>query len=72
MSEHDNQDLEQAEAKQPRKISLEEAIRNKLAQKKQTQVNNPAGQKKIPGSDKQMKSQQTKKVNNQRRKTGGG
>lgn len=61
------------EAKEPRKVSLAEAIKNKLAQKQEAQRQENANRAK--GLDKAgnqtMKSQMTKKVNNQRRRTGG-
>ncbi|MFD0868425.1 Uncharacterised protein [Chlamydia abortus] len=54
---------------QPKKISLADAVRNKLAQKKQaqSQSNKNFG----PQENQVLKSQMTKKVNNQRRRTGG-
>lgn len=52
-----------------KKISLEEAIKRKLASKKQEELN--AKQNKYSSTgNKTMKSQQTKKINNQRRRTG--
>jgi hypothetical protein len=53
-----------------KKVSLKDAIRNKLAQNKQQQMNeknNPA----LKAGNMAAKSQMTKKVNNQRRRTGG-
>lgn len=54
---------------QPKKMSLQEAMMQKLASKKQAQAN---GKSSMNGSSakKSMKSQQTKKPNNQRRRTG--
>lgn len=54
-----------------RKVSLADAIKNKLAQKKQAQQdakNNPLQR---AGNDAVMRSQNNKKPNNQRRRTGG-
>jgi hypothetical protein len=53
-----------------KKMSLKDAIRNKLAQKKQQQMNeknNPS----LKAGNMEAKSQMTKKINNQRRRTGG-
>jgi hypothetical protein len=53
-----------------KKVSLKDAIRNKLAQNKQQQMNeknNPS----LKAGNMAAKSQMTKKVNNQRRRTGG-
>lgn len=52
-----------------KKVSLEEAIKLKLAQKKQEQHEEKQGNYSAKGTNK-MKSQQTKKANNQRRRTG--
>ncbi|RXZ84304.1 hypothetical protein EBB07_04330 [Paenibacillaceae bacterium] len=59
------------EVKAPRKVSLAEAMKQKLEQKKREQ----AEAKKSPkhqggGSAQVMRSQHTKKVNNQRKKMG--
>jgi hypothetical protein len=53
----------------PGKISLQEAMKRRLAEKKaaQAQANHPVNQK---AKNQTMKSQQTKKPNNQRRRTG--
>lgn len=65
-----------SETNEPRKISLADAIKNKLAQKQQAQKDANAAKGKgdkgaaLPGGAK-MQSQMTKKVNNQRRRTGG-
>lgn len=53
-----------------KKISLAEAVKRKLAQKKEAQAQGNAKQKTIPGSGQQMKSQINKKPNNQKRRTG--
>ncbi|MNH84639.1 hypothetical protein D3C87_454740 [compost metagenome] len=58
------------ENKEPKKIDLAEAMRLKLQQKKQNQASNKQGQSGI-NSTKTLKSQNTKKPNNQRRRTGG-
>jgi hypothetical protein len=59
------------EENKPGKISLQEAMKRMLAQKKQAQTQT---QTQPPGNQKAghpiMKSQQTKKPNNQRRRTG--
>jgi hypothetical protein len=55
---------------EPKKVSLKDAIRNKLAQDKQNQINeknNPS----LKAGNVTGKSQMTKKVNNQHRRTGG-
>ncbi|MEX2461373.1 MAG: hypothetical protein WD469_08765 [Paenibacillaceae bacterium] len=55
---------------EPKKMTLKDAIRNKLAQNKQNQMNeknNPA----LKAGNMEAKSQMTKKINNQRRRTGG-
>lgn len=60
----------ESESNPQKKISLKDAIRNQLAAKKQTQFNekqNPA----LRSGNMTAKSQMTKKVNNQRRRTGG-
>jgi hypothetical protein len=55
---------------EPKKISLAEAMKQKLAQKKQDQSKEKNHPKKPAGSTPVMKSQQTKKANNQSRRTG--
>lgn len=56
---------------EPKKVSLAEAVKQKLAQKKQEQANGGKQQKHGPGGNQQvLKSQNTKKVNNQRKKMG--
>lgn len=60
-----------SEANEPRKIDLAEAIRQKLQQKKQQQhaANKPGLKDNL--QTKKLKSQNNKKPNNQRRRTGG-
>ncbi|MFC4779575.1 hypothetical protein ACFO9Q_22575 [Paenibacillus sp. GCM10023252] len=61
---------DQAE-QQPKKVSLAEAAKQRLAQKKQAQGGNALpGQKHTAGNGPAMKSQNTKKVNNQRKRMG--
>ena len=55
---------------EPKKVSLAEAIRKQLEQKKKEQNNNKANNAKRAGN-MTAKSQMTKKVNNQRRRTDG-
>jgi len=55
---------------EPRKISLAEAVRRKLAEKQEIRQN----ERQLPrqrSGNQTLKSQMTKKVNNQRRRTGG-
>jgi hypothetical protein len=55
---------------EPKKMTLKDAIRNKLAQNKQSQMNeknNPS----LKAGNMEAKSQMTKKINNHRRRTGG-
>ncbi|MBM7568257.1 hypothetical protein [Paenibacillus sacheonensis] len=61
---------QEQELDQPKKVSLADAVKQKLAQKKLEQAN--GGKQKFgPGGNQQtMKSQNTKKVNNQRKKMG--
>lgn len=57
--------------KEPRKIDLAEAMRQKLQQKKEQQrnANKPGSPANL--QTKALKSQNNKKPNNQRRRTGG-
>jgi len=55
---------------EPKKISLADAVKQKLAQKKQEQAQAKSQQKHHSGSGPVMKSQHTKKPNNQRKKMG--
>lgn len=62
-----------SENQQPtvKKVSLADAIKNKLAQKKEEQKSQAKNPKSSNVNGPAIKSQMTKKVNNQRRKTGG-
>lgn len=64
-----NQNEKETTEQKPGKISLQEAMKRKLAEKKQAQAqaNNPMNQK---AKNQSMKSQLTKKPNNQRRRMG--
>ncbi|SDX75077.1 hypothetical protein [Paenibacillus sp. CF384] len=67
----ENQTTPETQEQEPKKISLAEAMKQKLAQKKQDQANANNKQKHGPGGNQQtMKSQNHKKVNNQRKKMG--
>ncbi|MFY0543783.1 hypothetical protein [Brevibacillus sp. H7] len=68
MTEHNHNETETAASK-PGKISLQEAMKRKLAEKKQAQTNQHSFANQKSGNQ-MMKSQQTKKPNNQRRRTG--
>ncbi|QGG57952.1 hypothetical protein [Paenibacillus sp. B01] len=59
----------EAEA-QPKKMSLAEAAKLKLQQKKQTQAVGKQGQSGAQGGAKELRSQLNKKPNNQRRRMG--
>ena len=61
----------QAEPQGVKKVSLAEAIKAKLAQKQADQAAARANPKAAGNSNQSAKSQMTKKVNNQRRRTGG-
>lgn len=70
MSDKHNSENESS-LNEPKKVSLADAIKNKLNQKKQSQNQaNVKGTSKVPSNSPVMKSQQTKKQNNQRRRTG--
>ncbi|MBP1155503.1 MULTISPECIES: hypothetical protein [unclassified Paenibacillus] len=56
---------------EPRKVSLADAIKNKLAQKKQELHDGKGNGQQRAGNDAVMRSQNNKKPNNQRRRTGG-
>ncbi|WP_036685552.1 hypothetical protein [Paenibacillus tyrfis] len=58
-------------ADEPKKVSLADAIKSKLAQKKQAQHDAKANGQLRAGNASVMKSQNNKKPNNQRRRTGG-
>lgn len=60
---------DQVEAGATKKITLEEAIKRKLAQKKE-QMSNTKQSNQHSTSVQAMKHQQTKKSNNQKRRTG--
>ncbi|MFD2371659.1 hypothetical protein ACFSO0_17170 [Brevibacillus sp. GCM10020057] len=64
-----NPDEKDKQEQKPGKISLQEAMKRRLAEKKaaQAQANKQANYK---AKNQIMKSQQTKKPNNQRRRTG--
>ncbi|MGF9905179.1 MULTISPECIES: hypothetical protein [Brevibacillus] len=64
-----NQNEKDTTEQKPGKISLQEAMKRKMAEKKQAQAqaNNPMNQK---AQNQSMKSQLTKKPNNQRRRMG--
>ncbi|KZE55608.1 hypothetical protein AV540_06050 [Brevibacillus parabrevis] len=68
MTEPNQNELDTKKEK-PGKISLQEAMKRKLAEKKQAQAqaNSPVNQK---AKNQSMKSQLTKKPNNQRRRMG--
>lgn len=61
--------VENNEQAAPKKVSLQEAMKQMLANKKQGQATEKTGNGLVK-STKTMKSQQTKKTNNQRRRTG--
>jgi|GEM_PF-2101559 len=54
-----------------KKVSLADAIKQKLAQKKADQASQKGNSSYAGGGNQSAKSQMTKKVNNQRRRTGG-
>lgn len=57
-------------AEQPKKLTQAEKAKQLLAQKKQAQAGGTPGQKHLSTGTQAMKSQNTKKVNNQRKKMG--
>ncbi|MDF2962740.1 MAG: hypothetical protein K0S39_4475 [Paenibacillus sp.] len=59
------------EVQEPKKVSLADAIKNKLAQKKQAQADAKSNTQQRGGNSAVMRSQNNKKPNNQRRRTGG-
>lgn len=70
-SEHEEEGDTMPENNESRKVNLADAIRQKLEQKKQQNASaNKPGQFQA-GSAQKMKSQNNKKPNNQRRRTGG-
>jgi hypothetical protein len=66
-----DQPQDQSKAEGPKKVSLADAIKQKLAQKKAEQAEQRANAKSGNTNGLAMRSQMTKKVNNQRRRTGG-
>lgn len=64
------ENTEQAPTPEKKKISLQEAIKQKLANKKQNQSNRKSVTNNPQKNAPVMKSQQTKKRNNQRKRTG--
>ncbi|WP_036718015.1 hypothetical protein [Paenibacillus harenae] len=63
--------IEQNEsAEQPKKLTQAEKAKQLLAQKKQAQAGGLPGQKHHSTGTQALKSQNTKKVNNQRKKMG--
>ncbi|MNY27187.1 hypothetical protein D3C86_1610820 [compost metagenome] len=70
----DNPQVGQADQVEPqgvKKVSLADAIKAKLAQKQADQAAARANPKANGNTNQTAKSQMTKKVNNQRRRTGG-
>ncbi|WP_261300950.1 hypothetical protein [Paenibacillus andongensis] len=67
----DKPEDQQGEQQGPKKVSLADAIKQKLAQKKADQAAARANPKQAGNTNQSGKSQMTKKVNNQRRRTGG-
>jgi hypothetical protein len=65
-----NQNETEAAEKKPGQISLQEAMKRKLAEKKKEQGNAQSGFFHQKATNQKMKSQNTKKPNNQRRRTG--
>jgi hypothetical protein len=61
----------ETDAPEKKKISLQEAIKQKLASKKQEQASGKTGGFSNAANQQKMHSQNTKKPNNQRRRTGG-
>ncbi|TDF99601.1 hypothetical protein [Paenibacillus piri] len=59
------------QAHEPKKVSLADAVKNKLAQKKQAQNDAKSNTQQRAGNSAVMRSQNNKKPNNQRRRTGG-
>ncbi|MBH5320004.1 hypothetical protein I6N90_19570 [Paenibacillus sp. GSMTC-2017] len=55
---------------QPKKLSQAERAKQLLAQKKQGQAGGAPGQKNFSTGTQELRSQNTKKVNNQRKKMG--
>ncbi|MFS0727066.1 hypothetical protein [Paenibacillus sp. 1P07SE] len=70
MTEPTTGSQQQAEAAEPRKVSLAEAMKQKLEQKKQAQAAGGKQKHDIAGNQATMRSQNTKKINNQRKRMG--
>lgn len=68
MKEPNQNETEASESKA--KISLQEAIKRKMAEKKQAQANGQSSFHNQKATNQTVRSQQTKKPNNQRRRTG--
>lgn len=66
-----SQQADQVESQGVKKVSLADAIKAKLAQKQADQAAARANPKAAGNNNQTAKSQMTKKVNNQRRRTGG-
>ncbi|MDR6549705.1 hypothetical protein [Paenibacillus qinlingensis] len=66
-----DQQADQVEQQGVKKVSLADAIKAKLAQKQADQAAARANPKAAGNGNQTAKSQMTKKVNNQRRRTGG-
>lgn len=58
------------QAQEPKKTGLAEAAKRLLEQKKQAAQGKGNTKHQVPGNQQTMKSQQTKKINNQKRRTG--
>ncbi|MCC3375294.1 hypothetical protein [Cohnella sp. REN36] len=70
MTEQSGTNRTDAAAEEPKKISLAEAMKMKLAAKKQAQAGGKGSQDHYSTDTKKMKSQINKKPNNQKRRTG--
>jgi len=66
----DQPDQTQPEQAETKKVSLADAAKRMLAQKKQAQPQGKGQGKMLPAGDQTRKSQQTKKPNNQRKRMG--
>jgi len=66
----EQESVEGVERTEPKKVSLADAIRKQLEQKKKNQLADKGTNNQRSGN-MTAKSQMTKKVNNQRRRTGG-
>jgi len=60
----------QEQGKAPQRVSLAEAMKRKLEQKKQAQAQAKGGQDHFSTETKKLKSQINKKPNNQKKRTG--